>query len=165
MNNPFFTQIKNELAEYGQTVGKIGQLRLIGLISRLLGLFLLIFTVVLCVMAFLAFCAVAAIDALAFYMPVWAAALIVGAAYMLLLIIAVVCRKPLFINPFIRVLSGQLKSEEELEDETVEAEHKLEMQRVRVECEVENATREVVFYTTILSRWWSIFKVLLKKKK
>lgn len=165
MENSFFNQIKNELAEYGQTIGKIGQLRLIGLISRLLGLFLLIFTIVLCVMAFLAFCAVAAIDALAFYMPVWAAALIVGAAYVMLLIIAVVCRRPLFINPFIRMLSKQVKSEEQLETEMVEAEHQLEMQRVRMECEVENATREVVFYATILSRWWSIFKVLLKRKK
>ena len=113
---------------------------------------------------FLAFCAVAAIDALSFYMPVWASALIVGGVYVLLLIIAVLCRKPLFINPFIRLLSSQIQSEDELEAQTVEAEHQLEMQRVRMECEVENATREVVFYTTIISRWWSIFKVLLKKK-
>lgn len=164
MQNSFFNQIKDELAQYGQTVGKIGQLRLIGLVSRVLGLFLLIFAVVLCVMAFLAFCAVAAIDALSFYMPVWASALIVGGAYVLLLIIAVLCRKPLFINPFIRLLSSQIQSEDELEAKTLEAEHQLEMQRVRMECEVENATREVVFYTTIISRWWSIFKVLLKKK-
>ena len=98
MDNSFFSQLKSELAQYGQTVGKMGQLHLIGIISRVLGLFLLIFTTVLCVMAFLAFCAVAAINALAFCMPVWAAALIVGAAYLLLLFCAIICRTLLKIS-------------------------------------------------------------------
>ena len=164
MDNSFFSQIKSELAQYGQTVGKMGQLHLIGIISRVLGLFLLIFTTVLCVMAFLAFCAVAAIDALSFYMPVWASALIVGGVYVLLLIIAVLCRKPLFINPFIRLLSKQLKSEDELTSQLVETEHQLEMQQVRMECQVENATREFDFYVNLITRGWKVFKALLKKK-
>ena len=164
MDNSFFSQLKSELAQDGQTVGKMGQLHLIGIISRVLGLFLLIFTTVLCVMAFLAFCAVAAINALAFCMPVWAAALIVGAAYLLLLFCAIICRKAMFINPFIRLLSKQLKSEDELTSQLVETEHQLEMQQVRMECQVENATREFDFYVNLITRGWRVFKALLKKK-
>ena len=65
MENGFFNQIKQELTQYGQSLGEVGQLRLVGLISRLLGLFLLIFTLVLCVLALFTFGAVALIDILA----------------------------------------------------------------------------------------------------
>ena len=76
MENEIFEQIKNELTDYGKSVGEVGRLRLIGIVSHLLGLFLLIFTLTLCVLALFTFGSVAAIDAMAAYMPVWAAALI-----------------------------------------------------------------------------------------
>ena len=34
MENEFFNQVKNEVPEYGKSLGKVGKLRLIGIISR-----------------------------------------------------------------------------------------------------------------------------------
>lgn len=158
MENGFFSQVKEELTQYGQSLGEVGQLHLVGIISRLLGLFLLIFTLVLCALALFTFGAVAVIDILAQYMAVWQASLIVGSTYVLLIILAIVCRKPLFINPFIKLLTKRIKTEEELALKIIEAEHKADVQRVRMECQVENATREFDFYVNLLSRAWNLIK-------
>lgn len=133
MANDFFNQIKDDLAEYGKALGNVGKWRLIGIISRVLGLFLLILTVAFCVLALFAFGAVAVIDVLAQDMPVWAAALIICGVYVLLILIAIVARKPLFIHPFIKLLSKQIKTEEELALKTMEAEHKVEIQQLRMQ--------------------------------
>lgn len=163
MENEFFNQVKEEVTEYGKSVGRVGKLRLIGIISRVLGMFLLIFTVVLCVLALFTFGAVAAIDAMSACMPVWSAALIIGSAYIVLIAIAIACRKPLFIHPFIKLLSKQIRSEEELALRIMEAEHKAELQQVRMQCQVENATRELDFYAGLLTRAWNFIKGLLRK--
>ena len=163
MENEFFNQVKEEVTEYGKSVGRVGKLRLIGIISRVLGMFLLIFTVVLCVLALFTFGAVAAIDAMSACMPVWSAALIIGSAYIVLIAIAIACRKPLFIHPFIKLLSKQIRSEEELALRIMEAEHKAEIQQVRMQCQVENATRELDFYAGLLTRAWNFIKGLLRK--
>lgn len=163
MENEFFNQVKEEVTEYGKSVGRVGKLRLIGIVSRVLGMFLLIFTVVLCVLALFTFGAVAAIDAMSACMPVWAAALIISSAYIALIVIAIACRKPLFIHPFIKLLSKQIRSEEELALRIMEAEHKAELQQVRMQCQVENATRELDFYAGMISRAWKYIKGLLRK--
>jgi len=163
MENEFFNEVKNEVTEYGKSVGEVGKLRLIGIISRVLGLFLLILTLVLCALALFTFGAVAIIDVLSAYMPVWAASLIIGSTYIVLIVIALACRKQLFIHPFIKMLSKQITTEEELALKTMEAEHKAELQQVRMQCQVENATRELDFYASLLSRAWDAIKGLLHK--
>ena len=163
MENEFFNQVKSEVTEYGKMVGAAGKLRLIGIISRVLGLFLLILTVILCALALFTFGAVAVIDVLANYMPVWAASLIIGSTYIVLIVIAIVCRKQLFIHPFIKLLTKQIRSEEELAIKTLEAEHKAELQRLRIEGRIENATRELDFYASLLSRVWKAIKSFFRK--
>ena len=164
MENNYLNGVKSELTDYTQSLGEIGKLRLIGIISRILGMFLLIFTVVLCLLALFTFGAVAAIDALAAIMPVWAASLIVIGAYILLIILAILCHKPLFIHPFIALLTKQVvKTERDLELQTLEAEHKAQMQRVRMEAQVENATRELNFYVRLISRFWNFITAKLRK--
>lgn len=164
MENELIEQFKNDATNYGKAVGNAGKLHLIGVVSRILGLFLLIFSIVLCALAFFAFAAVAAIDALAQCMPVWAAALVIGTVYLLLIMLALVCRKQLFINPFIKLMSEQLiDSEEKLEIETLKAEHEMELQSVRIEARVENATRELSFYTNLAARLWNTLKSLISK--
>lgn len=163
MENEFFNQVKQEVTEYGKSLAEVGKLRLIGIISRVLGLFLLILTVILCGMALLAFASVAVINALATCLPVWAAALIVGSVFLLIIVVAVLCRKPLFVHPFIKLLSKQIRTEEELALKTLEAEHKVELQQVHIQCEVENVTREVDFYASLLKRAWNWLTAKLAK--
>jgi hypothetical protein len=165
MENDFLNQAKEELTEYGRSVGEVGKLRLVGIISRVLGLFLLILTIVLCALAVFTFAAVAIIDILSEFMSVWAASLIVGSTYLILLLVAILCRRPLFINPFIALLTKQIKTEEELRLKTIEAEHQVEVQQVRMTCQVENVVREFDFYVSLFSRIRQAIKRLLSLKK
>ena len=157
MENDFVSQVKSELTEYSKSLAEIGKLRLIGIVSRVLGLFLLILTVVLCAIGLFAFASVAAINALTACMPLWAAALIVGAVFLLLIILAIVCRKPLFVHPFIHLMSNQIRSEEELALRTIEAENNAQLQRVKMECRVQNATQQFHFVTSLIGKIWNLF--------
>lgn len=155
MENGLLERIKDEASVYGKALGNVAKLRLIGAVSRVLGLFLMIFTIVLCSLALLTFIAVAATDAMAQYMPLWAAALIISCAYILIIAVAVLCRRRLFIHPFIALLTKQLiGTQEQLDIETLKAEHEVEMQSVKLETRIDNATRELNFYTGLLSRVW-----------
>ena len=155
MENELFEKIKSEATVYGKAIGHVGRLHLIGLISRVLGLFLLIFTVILCVLALFTFGAVAAIDVMGNYMPVWAAALIIGSVYLVIILVAVLCRRQLFVQPFIALLSKHLiHTQEELDIETLKATHEVELQTVRIETRIENATRELDFYASLITRVW-----------
>ena len=157
-------QFKQEATTFGKALGNAGKWHLIGVISRVLGLFLLIFTVVLCALALFTFGAVAAIDAMSAYMPVWAASLIIGSAYLLLIIVAILCRKPLFVHPFIRLLSKHvIGTQEELDLMTLKAEHEVDLQKVKIETQVENATREINFYANLISRAWKVLRGWIRK--
>ena len=112
MENPFLNEVQNDVKAYAQTLTTVGKLRLVGGISRVLGLFLLILTIILLLFGFIALCAVAAIHGLSFVMPIWAAALIVAATYVILIAVVIILRKQLFINPFVRLLSGVFFAEE-----------------------------------------------------
>lgn len=157
MEAELLDKIKDEATNYGKALGQAGKLHLIGIVSRVLGLFLLIFTLILCVLALFTFGAVAAIDAMSAHMPVWAAALIIGSAYLVLTVVVILARKPLFIHPFIALLSKQLVStEEELKMETMKAEHAVELQQVKIQAEVESATQRVNVVLSLLSRLWAM---------
>lgn len=163
MEAELLDKIKDETTNYGKALGQAGKLHLIGIVSRVLGLFLLIFTLILCVLALFTFGAVAAIDAMSAHMPVWAAALIIGSAYLVLTVVVILARKPLFIHPFIALLSKQLVStEEELKLETMKAEHAVELQQIKIQAEVESATQRVNVVLSLLSRLWAM--VLGRKK-
>ncbi len=124
--NAFIDQVQSDVRAYLKTCTAVGKLRIIGGLSRVLGLFLLLLTVVLLVFAASAFGAVAAIAGLSHCMPVWLAALIIGGVYLLLLCVAVLFRKQLFINPFVSLLSGAFFAEEG---------RRVEEQRLRKEAE------------------------------
>ena len=52
-------------------------------------------------------------------------------------------------------MSEQINTEEELALKTMEAEHKAEIQYIRLESRVESATRELNIYANLVSRIWS----------
>lgn len=164
MENELIENIKAEATQYGEAVGKVSKLRVVGLVSRVLGLFLLIFTVVLCVLAIIAFGAVALVDVLNDYMPTWGASLLVGCIYLVLIAIAVICHKQLFIHPFIALLTKHtIHTQRELDLETLKASQEVALQNVRLETKVDNATRELSFYVLILRRLWRWLSGRLRK--
>lgn len=158
MKNEFVNELKSEVTEYGTALTEAGKLRIISVVSRLLGLFLLLFTIMLLVLFALSLGAVAIIHALSNHMPIWMAALILGAFYLVLIALTVVFRKQLFIHPFIHTMTKDVKTEEELEKKTMEADHQAQLQRVRIENRVDNATREFNFYMGFGLRLWNFIK-------
>lgn len=124
MDNNYIDQVQTDLKAYLKTQTTICKLRLIGGISRVLGIFLLALTIILLLFALLSFLAVAALSALSIVLPLWAAALIIAALYLLLIVIAIVCRKQLFINPFVRRLSliFFIREKQEMEEEQLRKE-------------------------------------------
>ncbi len=158
MDQDVIGQIKNEVRTYGQSLGEVGKLRLIRLISRVLGLFLLMFIVLLLVFGLLSFAAVAILDTLSNHMPLWAAALALGGLYLLLIAIVIACRKPLFIHPFIRLMSTEIKTEEELALKTIEAEHKVEMQSMRLDNQITGAVQYLNLIFSLAGRIWRFIR-------
>lgn len=162
MDNDVIGQIKSEISSYGQSIGEVGKLRLVGLISRVLGLFLLMFIVLLLVFALLSFGAVAIIDTLTNHMPLWVASLIMGGVYLVLLILVIACRKPLFVHPFIKQLTAEVKTEEELALKTIEAEHKVELQTIRLNNQVATATQSLNLIFSVIG---SIRRLIFGRKR
>ena len=124
MDNNYIDQVQTDLKAYIKTQTTIGKLRLIGGISRVLGIFLLALTIILLLFALLSFLAVSAISALSSVLPLWTAALIITAFYFVLICIAIICRKQLFINPFVRRLSQIFfaREKQEMEEELLRKE-------------------------------------------
>lgn len=158
MDQDVIGQIKNEVRTYGQSLGEVGKLRLIRLISRVVGLFLLMFIVLLLVFGLLSFAAVAILDTLSNHMPLWAAALALGGLYLVLIAIVIACRKPLFIHPFIRLMSTEIKTEEELALKTIEAEHKVEMQSMRLDNQITGAVQYLNLIFSLAGRIWRFIR-------
>ena len=86
------------------------RLSLLEKLSRILGLVLLALVVVLLLFAVLTFGALALVFVLAQWLPLWSSFLIIGAVYLLLMVLAVVFRRKWFINPIVGALSGILFS-------------------------------------------------------
>jgi len=124
MENEFIHQVREDISAYLQTETILSKLRIVGGLSRVLGLFLLMLTVVLLFFGLLAFCCVAAIVGLSYCMPLWAAALVVGSLFVVGIILVVSFRKQLFINPFVKLLSGVLFEKEgrQIEEERLREE-------------------------------------------
>ena len=80
------------------------------------------------------------------------------------LVLCVLALFTLFVHPFIRLLSKHvIGTQEELVLETLKAEHEVDLQKVKIETRVENATREINFYANLLSRLWKTLSGWLHK--
>lgn len=127
MEKPILSDIeKLAKAEYD-----IVRFRLVDYVSRLVGALFLAICILLIVFAVLAFGAGAAVFALAQCMPTWAACLIIGGVFVILIPVVVLCSTVLFVNPVVRKLSG-MKNAEQLQYETLKAERDVAVQRERI---------------------------------
>lgn len=136
--NHFFNQVQTDVKDYVSTQTTIGKLRLVSAVSRILGVFLFTITLILLAFALLCFLAVAAISALSVVVPLWAAALIVAALYLLLIIIAIVGRKGLFVRPFVRKLNTILAVEGTQEADEPRLQEKANLQLEKINMDINN---------------------------
>ncbi|MBR0297080.1 MAG: hypothetical protein IJQ95_06805 [Paludibacteraceae bacterium] len=124
-------QILPDVESFAKAEYNVLRLKAIDKVSHLIGSLLLIICLILIGFAVLTFGAAAAVFALGQCLPLWAACLIVGAAYLLLIPILIIGSTVLFVNPIIRKLGGA-KNEQELKCETIRAEGEAAVQRERM---------------------------------
>ena len=110
----------------------------------------------------LLFTAGAAVVALGYCLPMWAACLIVGGVYLLLIPILIACSKPLFINPIIKKMSG-CKDTHELECETLRAEGHVALHRERMSGRVRFVQEMYNYYAYLAQTGWKFIRNLFKK--
>lgn len=155
-------QILTEVESFAKAEYKVARLRLIAGASHVVGSLLLTICLILVAFAVLTFCAAAAVFALAECMPVWAACLIAGAFYLLLIPVLLACSKALFINPIVRKLSG-LKNTEELKYETLRAEGNAAVQRERMNGHLRFVRAIYNYYSQLAQAAWNAIRSLFKK--
>ena len=155
-------QVRSEVESFAKAEYEVARLRLIGSVSHMVGSLLLTLCLILIAFAVLAFCAVAAVLALAQCLPAWAACLIVGAVYLLLIPVLLACSKVLFVNPIVRKLSG-LKNTEDLKYETLRAEGNAAVQRERLNAQIRFAQVLYTHYTQLAKAAWKAIRSLFSK--
>lgn len=155
-------QILSEVETFAKAEYEVARLKVIENASQIVGSLLLTICLILIAFAVLAFCAAAAVLALAQCLPAWAACLIVGAVYLLLIPILIACSKPLFVNPLVNKLSG-IKNVEELKYETLRAEGRAAVQRERMSGYVRFAEAIINHYTQLAQTAWNAVRILFKK--
>jgi hypothetical protein len=155
-------EILAEVKSYAQAEYEYARLRVIDKLSYFIGSLLLTICLILVAFAVLAFCAVAAVIALAQVVPAWAACLIVGAFYLVLIPILVACSKQLFVNPIINKLSG-FKNSHELQCESLRAEGRVALHRERMGGRVRFVQNMYNYYTHLLQTGWTFIRKLFKK--
>ncbi len=107
-NREEYEYLLADLQEYGKTCWEQAKLTVLDKLGRIAGLLLLGLTVILILFAVVAAGSVALISVLSGCMPVWAAALIVAAIWLLLLVVVICLRKQLFLNPMFAAIAAIL---------------------------------------------------------
>ena len=155
-------EILTDVETYAKAEYELARLKVVDNTSRVVGGLLLAICLILIAFAVLAFCAAAAVVALAQCVPMWAACLIVGAFYLLLIPLMIACSRVLFVDPIIRKLSG-LKNSEELKFETLRAEGQVGVQRERLNGHVRVV--QVIYnqYVQLAKTIWNTIRGLFSK--
>lgn len=156
-------EMKEELEKFAKAEYDVARYKVIAQVSRVAGSLLLAICLILVAFAVLAFCAAAAVVALAQCLPMWAACLIVGGVYLLLIPLLIACSKVLFVDPIVRMLSG-LKNSEELKLETLRAESNASVMRERMSGRIRYARTIYTYYTQLLQTIWGAIRRLFIKR-
>lgn len=151
-----------EVKTYAQAEYDFARLRVVDKLSFFIGSLLLTLCLILVAFAVFAFIAVAAVFILANYMPAWAACLIMGAIYLILIPILLICSKPLFVNPIIKKLSG-CKDTHELQCESLRAEGRVALHRERMSGRLRFVRDMYNYYTHLVQSGWRFIRNLFKK--
>ncbi len=113
MEDKRYNQLLDDLRSFINARYDLLLLSLLEKMSRILGLIMLVLVVILLAFAAFAYGGLALAFVLSKWIPMWAACLIMGGVFLLLLVMAVIFRKQWFINPVIVAISGILFSSPE----------------------------------------------------
>ncbi len=142
--NEEYTYLVEDGKEYGKSWWELLKITLLDKISRIVGLLLFGLAVILFSFAIVAGLSVALIYALSLCMPSWAATLIVVAVWVLILLLLIVLRKQIFLNPVIGAIAAILfadKANKKMTIDTVAQD--MQMAQYKVAEQEKNLRRDV----------------------
>lgn len=117
MNESQYSKIAEDVRSYLSRRYDLFLIRLLEKASRIAGLVITLLVVLFLASIVVIFGGIALAYVLGhFGLPMWAAYLIVGGVYLLLLVLALIFRKQWFINPIVGVLSGIIFSRDAAAD-------------------------------------------------
>lgn len=156
-------EILSEVESFVKAEYEVARLQVIDSASRVVGALLLTICLILVAFAVLSFCAAAAVFALAQCMPAWAACLIIGAIYLLLIPLLLLGSKSMFVDPIVTKLSG-LKDSNALQMETLRAEGRAAVHRERMSSHIRFAQTLYNYYTHLAQYAWRTVRDIFFKK-
>ena len=106
-----YKQLLDDGKSYLKTRYDLLRLELLDKLSKIFGQLVLIIVMLFLAMAMVAYLSVALVNALAGVMPVWLACVILAAIFIIAAAILFYNREKIFINPFVKLLSGLLFEE------------------------------------------------------
>ncbi len=113
-----YKKLIEDSKSYLQTRYDLARLELLDKTSKILGIFILIIVALLVLFTAIAYFSVALVHLMSQCMPVSAACCILGGVMLIVLLVLYLLRRPLFINPFVKLLSSSLFSPKDY-DETL----------------------------------------------
>ncbi|MCM1035235.1 MAG: phage holin family protein [Paludibacter sp.] len=112
-----YQQLLNDSKAYLKTGYDLLRLELLDKLSLILGIIIALIVALFLGFAAIAYFSVALVGWMTTCMPTWVACCILGGFFLAILIVLWCCRQRIFINPFIKLLSGILFKEPEQEKE------------------------------------------------
>ena len=155
--------ILSEVQTYAKAEYELARLRIIHSVSHVVGSLLLTICIILVAFAVISFVAAAAVFALSQHLPMWAACLIIGGIYLLMIPLLIGLGKFLFVDPIIKKLSG-LKDTEALQCATLRAEGRAAVQRERIRSHVRLVQAIYNHYTQLAQTVWNTLRSIFSKK-
>lgn len=151
-----------DVENYARSEAEVLRLKAVATVGSIAGSVLMGLCLILIAFAVLACLALAAVFALSQCVPTWAACLIVGGVYVLLIPVVIVLCKVLFVNMLVKKMSG-VRNREELRYETLRAEGQAAVQQERVSGHIRSARQMITQYIRMVDRVWRIFRKLFRR--
>lgn len=108
MDNSQYSKLIEDFRSYVSKRYDLFLLRLLEKVSIIVGLIITLIVVLFLASVVVVFSGIALAYVLGQWLPMWAAYLIIGAVFLLLLVLAVVFRRQWFVNPVVAILSSVL---------------------------------------------------------
>lgn len=118
-----YQQLFSDSKSYLKTRYDLLRLELLDKLSLILGILIAVIVALFLAFAAIAYLSVALVGWMSLYLPIWASCCILGGVFLVVFAVLWYCRQAVFINPFIKLLSGILFREPETGKEAEDESH------------------------------------------
>ncbi len=111
-----YKQLLDDSKSYLKARYDLLRLELLDKLSQIMGYLIMVIVLLLLLMGVLAYLSVALVNSLSAIMPTWTACIILAAVITIIAVVLYYNKEKIFINPFVKLLSGMLFDEPQLNE-------------------------------------------------